>query len=190
MPTATIIANTRLRPAAVLAALGLVSGILSAWFGATFEPAWLKQLGHVFFVEGSMVPIGVFYGVALVAGAWLVTGLRTVPVLLLTTLYAWSAAIYTATGVITTSNNDVRLILGSLAAGAVGAGLTHLGCALLFAELRDLRRMAVTIAIGALVALLYYAGERDIVDIRWLFVIWQPAVAACIGAGLRSPSPA
>jgi len=87
-----------------------------------------------------------------------------------------------ATGVITTSNNDVRLILGSLAAGTVGAGLTHLGCALLFAELRDLRRMAVTIAIGALVALLYYAGERDIVDIRWLFVIWQPAVAACIGA--------
>jgi hypothetical protein len=185
MAAATLIDHARMRPPVVLAALGLVSGLLTAWLGFDLEPAWLKALGKLFLLDAGMVPAGVFYGVAIALGVWVATGqLLALPLSLLATIYAWSAAISTATGIVTTTSSDVRLVLGSLAAGAVGAGLTHLGAALLVGELRRPRRIATTIAVGAGVGLLYYASERSSLDIRLLFIVWQPAVAYCIGAGL------
>jgi hypothetical protein len=173
-----------------MAALGLVSGLLSAWVGMTFEPAWLNPPGKLFFLDAGAMPIGIFFAVAVAAGLWLSTGRPwAVPILLLTTVYAWSAAIHTATSLMTTSG-DGRQILGSLAAGAVGAGVTYLGCALIAAELRSLRRAAATTAVGALAGLLYYLGDREIIDLRLLFVVWQPAVAFCIGSGLAARNAA
>jgi len=190
MAAASLIDTVRARPALSLAALGLISGVLSAWAGMTYEPAWLALPGKLFFLDAGSMPIGIFFAVAVATGVWLSTGqLAAVPVVLLATMYAWSAAIQTAI-VIMNTTSDLRQILGSLAAGAVGAGVTHLGCAVLVAELRQLRGVALTIAVGALAGLLYYLGDRQIIDLRLLFVVWQPAVAYCIGLGLAARSAA
>jgi hypothetical protein len=37
--------------------------------------------------------------------------------------------------------------------------------------------------------MLFYMGERKIVDERLLYLIWQPAVAFCIGLGLPRRRP-
>lgn len=181
--------TARTRPAIVLAAFSLVSGLLSGWLGMSYEPAWLRAPGSLFLLEPGSVPIGVFFAAAMAAGVWVATG-RTVavPVLLLATLYAWSGALQAATMLLGTTYSLTRLILASLVAGAVGAGLTHLGAALLFAELRAVRRVAVTVAVGAVAGLLYVLGDREIIDLRLLFVVWQPAVAYCIGLGLGGRS--
>jgi hypothetical protein len=74
-----------------------------------------------------------------------------------------------------------HLLAASLAAGAFGAGLTHLGASLALPQLRRWRALAITIAVGAVAALLFYLGERGLIDKRVLFVVWQPAVAFAIG---------
>jgi hypothetical protein len=112
----------------------------------------------------------------------------TVPVLLVTTMYAWSAAIQVAIRLQRNAGDDPHLIAASLGAGAVGAGLTHLGCAIFSAELRRPMRILVTCAVGALAGMLFYLGERKLIDERLLFVVWQPAVAFCIGLGLAGRS--
>ena len=166
----------------VMASLGLLSGALSASLGFSVEPWWLARPGSLFFLDAGMVPIGAFFAAAVGVGLWIAAArVLVLPVVALVTLYAWSAAIHTATGIITTTSSDVRLLLGSLAAGAVGAGITHLGGALLLAELRRPRPIAVTTLIGALLGLIYYASERSSIDVRLLFLAWQPAVAFCIG---------
>jgi hypothetical protein len=109
----------------------------------------------------------------------------------ITTMYAWSAAIHTAVRLQRNAGDDAHLIAASLCAGAVGAGLTHLGCALFAVDLRrPWWRFALTCAVGAAFGMFFYLGERKIVDERLLFLFWQPAVAFCIGLGLprRSPS--
>jgi len=62
------------RPAVTLAAFGLASGILSATLGFMFEPPWLEPVAALFWLEPGMMPIGLFYGVALGLGLMLCTG--------------------------------------------------------------------------------------------------------------------
>ena len=66
----------------------------------------------------------------------------------------------------------------------MGAGLTHLGCALFSRGLRQPMRIAVTCGVGALFGLLFFFGQRKFIDERLLFVVWQPVVAFCIGMAL------
>ncbi len=56
------------RPAASLAALGLVSGLLSAAVGFTWRIEQLEPLAGLFFLTAEMLPIGVLFG-AVVAGS-------------------------------------------------------------------------------------------------------------------------
>jgi len=179
------IARAASRPPLLMAALGSLSGVLSAWIGFAFEPPWLAGVGGVFFLDAGMVPIGVLFAAAVGVGLAIAT-LRTVvlPVAAVATMYAWSAAVHAATSIITSSSDDVRLIVGSLVAGAVGAAITHAGGALVVATLRRFSSLMVTTAVGAVLGLLYYAGERSWLDGRLLFVLWQPATAYAIGAGL------
>jgi hypothetical protein len=131
------------------------------------------------------MPIGFFFGAAVACGIWMWTGsLWSVPVLLVTTMYAWSAAIQVAIRLQRNAGDDPHLIAASLGAGAVGAGLTHLGCALFAPGLRRPARVTVTCIVGALAGMLFYLGERMYVDGRLLYLLWQPAVAFCIGMGL------
>jgi hypothetical protein len=189
----------RERPSVSLAALGLLSGLLSAAVGFTLRIEQLDPLAGLFFLSAEMLPIGFLFG-AVVAGVIAVRQQRAlaVPVLLVTTMYAWSAAIHTTIKLHQIGGGDaghVGPLLGGLVGGAVGAGLTQLGAAQFAAELRQPRRLAVTCAVGAAAGLLFYLGDRNIIDARVLFVVWQPAVAFCIGLGLgaeaghaRSPS--
>jgi hypothetical protein len=174
------------RPPLLMAALGAISGALSAAISLEGEPVWLAGPGKLFFLQAGLVPAGVAFAAAVGVGLWMVSA-RALPALLaaLVTLYAWSAAVHTATRIVATSNADGRLILASLAAGALGAAITQLGGSLAWAGLRRPRRVTLTTAVGAVVGLLCYAGERNIVDFRLLFLIWQPAVAWAIGWGVR-----
>lgn len=184
MPAMTLSQMRQEQPAVVMAALGLVSGLLSA-LAFDSEPTWLAPVGRVFFLEPGPTLIGIYYGVAVALGIWSRAGNNwALPVLLVTTMYAWSAAIQTAIRTQRNTGDDLNLILASLAAGAVGAGLTHLGCALFETELRRPWRIALSCAVGAIAGLLFYLGERKFIDERLLFVVWQPAVSFCIGLGL------
>jgi hypothetical protein len=185
MPALPFSNTLRNRPAETLAALGLVSGFLSASWGQAFTLEALKPVAIVFFLDPAMMPIGFFYGAALGVGmaAWTRKPWVWI-IVLITTMYAWSAAIHSAVRIQRNSGDDAYLVAASLCAGAVGAGLAHLGCALFAAELRRPWRIALTCAVGAVAGILFYMGERKIIDERLLYLVWQPAVAFCIGLGL------
>lgn len=176
------------RPAEMLAVLGLISGSLSAAFGLTYDLEVLQPLAIAFLLAPGALPIGFFYGVALGIGmaAW---ARKPWPaaIVLVTTIYAWSAAIHTAVRLQRNSGDDAFLIAASLCAGAVGAGLAHLGCSLISARLRRPRYVALSCAVGAAGGMLFYMGERNMIDERLLYLVWQPAVAFCIGLGLPRP---
>jgi hypothetical protein len=171
----------------VMAVLAFISGIASAIVGFDLEIRSLTAIGRLFFLDSQLLPIGFFFGLVIAAGLWLWTRIVwTVPVLLVTTMYAWSAAIQLAIRIQNNAGGNVRLLLASLAAGAVGAGITHLGCALFARALRQPRYIALTTGAGALAGTLFFLGERNVIDERLLFVIWQPVVAYCIGAALMA----
>jgi hypothetical protein len=177
-----VLDTLRLRPAATLVVLGLFSGSLSAAWGQSFTLAGLEPLGMVFLLDPGAMPIGAFYGAAL--GLGMAVAMRTrwaaliVPI---TTMYAWSAAVHTAIRLQRTTGDDAHLVAASLCAGAVGAGLTHLGCALFASDLRRPWRICLTCAVGAVAGMLFFLGERKLTDERLLYLIWQPAVALAIG---------
>ena len=190
MPAITLSTHFRQRPAETLAALGLISGLLSGIWGASLDLPALQPLGALFFLDAGMLPIGFFFGAAMAIGIalWVRSpwALLAVPI---ATMYAWSAALHTAIRLQRNSGDDAHLIAASLCAGAVGAGLTHLGCALFAADLRrPWWRIGLTCVVGAVAGLLFYLGERKYVDERLLFFAWQPAVAFCIGLGLPRSS--
>jgi hypothetical protein len=177
----------------LMAGLGLISGALSAWLGFPLVPGWLAGVGKVFFLDTMLVPVGAAFALAVAAGLTLLSGrVLVLPVVALATMYAWSAATTTATSIITTTTlttiltteDDLRLAFGSLAAGAVGAAGTHLGGALLLTEMRRLRALALTTALGAVLGLIYYAALREVVGMWLLFLLWQPAVAFSLGRAL------
>ena len=189
MPAMPFSSTLRNRPAAMLAVLGLISGSLSAAWGQTYDLEVLQPLAIVFLLAPGALPIGFFYGAALGVGmaAW-ARKPWTAPIVLITTMYAWSAAVHTAVRLQRDRGDDAYLVSASLCAGAVGAGLAHLGCALFSAELRRPWRIALTCAVGAVAGMLFYMGERKIIDERLLYLLWQPAVAFCIGLGLPRQS--
>ena len=171
-----------------MAGLGLVSGIASATWGLERELPYLQELQPLALVFGlapEHLAIGFFFGAIIAFSLYLWTGnLWSLPVLPVTTMYAWSAAIQLGIRLQRNSGEDLYLIAASLAAGAVGAGITHLGCALFSPGLRRLSRIALTCVVGALAGMLLYMSERKMIEMRWLFIIWQPAVAFAIGLGL------
>jgi hypothetical protein len=176
--------RVRQRPALAMGALGLFSGLFSSGIGFDLEVRWLKPIAEVFFLDAGPLPIGLAFGIAVALSLRLATGSAwALPVLPVITLYAWSAAIQVAIRLQRNEDDTPHLIAASLAAGAVGAGLTHLGCAIFAPELRRRVRLAATCAVGAVAGLLLFAGQRKLVDERLLFLVWQPAVAFCIGLG-------
>ena len=189
MPAIPFSNTARSRPAETMAALGLLSGFLSAVWGQTYDLEALQPLAIVFLLAPGALPIGFFYGAALGVGmaVWARKPWAAI-IVLVTTMYAWSAAVHTAVRLQRNSGEDAYLVAASLCAGAVGAGLTHLGCALFSAELRRPWRIGLTCAVGAIVGMLFYMGERKILDERLLYLVWQPAVAFCIGLGLPRQS--
>jgi UDP-N-acetylmuramyl pentapeptide phosphotransferase/UDP-N-acetylglucosamine-1-phosphate transferase len=188
MSPAIDLAAWRQRPELALTALALISGLLSATVGLDRELAWLRPVAAVFFLDAGAVPIGAFYAAAMASGLWLATSNRlTLMALPVVVMYAWSAAIQVGIRLQRTADDDPHLIAAGLLSGLTGAAITHLGCGYFVPELRRAGRIAVTCAVGAVAGMLLYLGQRQVVDIRVLFVVWQPAVAYCIGRGLTRP---
>jgi hypothetical protein len=176
------IAGWRQRPIVTMTALGLASGALSA------NPEWVRPLAGVLGVAPELIPValvGLSFGLAMGVGLWLSTGrLWAVPVVLVTVLVAWAAAIQLAIRLQRSADDDPHLIAASLVAGAVGAGITHLGCALFARGLRRPAWIALTVIVGAAAGMLLYASQRKYVDEWLLYAVWQPVVAFAIGLGL------
>jgi hypothetical protein len=173
-----------------MAFMGLVSGILSATIGFDHEWDALRPVATLVFLDPGPLPVGFFF--ATVIALSMVVWVRPPWAALLgfvVTMYAWSGAIHTAIRLQRNRDDELHLIAASLCAGAVGAGLTHLGCALFVRELRRPWRIGLTCIVGAILGMLFYLGQRKYLDERLLFVIWQPAVAFCIGLGLEGRKP-
>jgi hypothetical protein len=180
------------RPAAILAVFGAISGVLSATLGFMFEPPWLEPVARLFYLEAGMMPIGLFFGVALGLGLAFCTGrLWAFPLVLITTLIAWSAAIHTAqsiAGIGEAGTNHARNLVSGLAAGAIGAALTYAGSIPVSAALRRPAGIALATVVGGVCGLLFWLGELHVISDRLLYIVWQPAVAACIGLALAGMS--
>ena len=188
MGPADVVSTWRTRPAPLLGGLGVISGIVSAIWGMDVTGLeWLRPVASLFGLAPEVLPVGVYFGVATAVGIWMNTQkLAALPVVIVTTIYAWSAALQVAIRLQRNAGDDPHLIAASLGAGAVGAGLTHLGCALIAPALRRPARIAMTCVVGAAAGMLFYLGERKFVDERLLFLVWQPAVAFAIGTALAA----
>jgi hypothetical protein len=188
MSSAGIVNTWRTRPDLFLGGLGLISGLVSAVWGMEVSGLeWLQLVATPFGLAPEVLPIGFYFALAIALGIWNYTGrLIAIPILLVTTMYAWSAAIQVAIRLQRNAGDDPHLIAASLGAGAVGAGLTHLGCALIAPALRRPARIAMTCVVGAAAGMLFYLGERKFVDERLLFLVWQPVVAFTLGAALAA----
>jgi hypothetical protein len=115
-------------------------------------------------------------------GAWRGLGRGSaVLVVALATLYGWSGAIHIAIRLQRNLGDDVHLIAAGLAAGAFGAGLVGAAFAMFVPALRQPRAWATVCLVGAVAGLLFYAGERGVIDKGALYIVWQTAVAAMIG---------
>jgi hypothetical protein len=184
------IAGWRQRSVGIMTALGLASGALSASVGTSrpSDLAWLQPLATALGVAPEPLPvalIGLSFGLAMGIGLWLSTArLWAVPVVLVATFIAWGAAIQLGIRLQRTADDDPHLIAASLVAGAVGAGITHLGCAAFSSALRRPAWIALTCLAGALAGMLLYLSQRKYVDEWLLHAVWQPAVAFAIGLGL------
>jgi hypothetical protein len=182
------------RPAPTLAALGLVSGILSAVVGFEVRIDALDWPGTLFFLSAEMMPIGLFFAavMAFAIAAWHSPAWAPI-VTFAGTLYAWSAAIQTALFMHKIGGGDATHagpLLAGVFAGLVGAALTHLSVALFAPELREITLATRTCLVGSVAGLLFYFGSRNLIDARILFLVWQPAVAYAIGLGLAAkPAP-
>ena len=108
----------RQRPADILAALGLVSGLLSGFWGAGLELPVLQPLATLFALDAAMLPIGFFYGVAMAIGIAAWARKPWAAIIVITTIYAWSAALHTAIRLQRNTDDDVYLVAASLCAGA------------------------------------------------------------------------
>ena len=181
-------------PAPTLAALGLLSGILSAIVGFEVRIDVLDWPGTLFFLSAEMMPIGLLFAavMAFAIAAWHTPAWAPI-ITFAGTLYAWSAAIQTALFMHRIGGGDsshAGPLLGGVCAGLVGAALTQLSVALFAPELRDLSQATRTALVGALAGILFYFGSRNLIDARILFLVWQPAVAYSIGLGLAAkPAP-
>lgn len=163
-------------PVLWLSGLGLISGLLSS---IGFEAAeHVKVLG---------VPIypGLLFGLVIAFGVhrWGKASWWAAVLALVVTVAAWIAAVRGFEAV--TDDLPRNIYLGGLVAGAIGAAGTMLGGAITLPALRRLPDWLLTIGVGAVAGLLVGFDER-MLDAYFLplFLVWQAAIAACIGYAL------
>lgn len=166
----------------VLAALGLASGVTSAAVGIDRPLDGLGPIATLFGLHASLLPVGCIFAVAMAIGLWqAVHRTEAMVAAAMATLYGWSGAIHIAIRLQRNIGDDAHLLAAGLAAGAFGAGMVLAAFAVFVPGMRRARAWICVCAVGAAAGLLFYLGERGIIDKRALFVGWQPAVAATLG---------
>ena len=190
---------SRGRAIAVMAALGMVTGLISSLPSPLPD---IRLSDPDVLINARAVPLhaGIAFG-AMVAGVlWLWVNRDPVKCLLaiMLTLAGWLAAVNTANDVINTIQESslfgtiegakayremLGWMTGGLLAGAVGAGLTAFGTGIAATAIRRPEAWMLIVLTGAIAGLLLYpAAFLDTIVL--LFVPWQAAVAAAIGFGL------
>jgi hypothetical protein len=178
-------------PAVMLGALGVVSGLLSAFvpgpaFGTEVLPS---NLGLY------MVFAGIWFGLVVAFGVFRLANRSAAAVAgtLLGTWVAWEVAVNLAVQLddnwlkLAGLPEPTRTYISGFAAGEVGALLTWAGAACFSPQVRQ-PPVAITIGtVGAVFGLLLHLSiSHDMPAI--LFVPWQVAVAATFGFFLAKPS--
>jgi hypothetical protein len=190
---------SRRRAVAVMAGVGLLTGILSS-LPSPLPDLRLKNPDILINAEAIPLHAGIAFGAGIAIMLWLWANRDPGKCLLAMALIlmGWLAAVNTANDVMTAvisselfgtvegakaSREVVGWILAGLVGGAIGGGLTAFGAGI---PARAIRRPEAWIAIvlaGALFGLLLYpAANIDLIAL--LLVPWQAIVAAAIGYGL------
>jgi hypothetical protein len=188
----------------IMAGLGALTGIISG----LPSPLPDLRLGEAdILINARDVPLhaGIVFGALVAIMLWLWANRDPGKCLLAMalTLIGWLAAINTANDVISTliesnlfdaaagakdNRETLGWILGGIAAGAVGAGLTAFGAGIPATAIRRAEAWAPMVAAGALFGLLLYpAASLDAIIL--LFVPWQAAVAAALAYAVTGAKP-
>jgi hypothetical protein len=194
----------RARALAIAAGIGVLTGLISSL------PSPLPDLAlddPDILVSAERIPLhaGVAFGggVALIVWLWANRDLGKCLLALVLTLIGWIAAVNTANDVLILSVSSelfgteagakegremLGLLLGGVAAGAVGAGLTAFGAGIAAESVRRTEAWAPVVGAGALFGILLYPAVAN-ETIALLLVPWQAAVAAALANALiRVPS--
>lgn len=182
-----------------LFAMGLVTGLISG-LPSPLPEMRLNDEGLILNAEGAPLHAGVAFGAGIALSMWLWVspdpGKCFMAMALV--LIGWLAAVNTANDIFqalvgselfgTQAGAKAKreifgLLLGGVAAGGIGAGLTAFGTGIPAESIRRRRAWVTVVLVGAaLGVLLYPAVEARVLFL--LFIPWQALVAAAIGVGL------
>ncbi len=193
----------RARTVAITAATGAVTGLIAS-LPSPLPEIRLDSDGLLVNAAGFPLHAGIAFaaGMAVMLWLWVRRDLRRCLLAMALILLGWLAAVNTANDVYQAllatdlfgtapgakANRDaLGLILGGVAAGAVGAGLTAFGSGVPAEAIRRPQNWIAVVIVGAVLGvLLYPAAKFGLLPV--LVVPWQAAVAAAIGFGLTRPA--
>ena len=191
---------TRARALTIAAGIGVLTGLISS-LPSPLPDLALDDPDILVSAERAGVAFGA--GVALIVWLWANRDLGKCLLALVLTLIGWIAAVNTANDVLILSVSSelfgteagakegremLGLLLGGVAAGAVGAGLTAFGAGIAAESVRRSEAWAPVVGAGALFGVLLYPAVAN-ETIALLLVPWQAAVAAALANALiRVPS--
>lgn len=187
------------RPPLLLGLLGAASGVLAVVIP---EPigAWLRPLGELLFLNGTIVHPALLFAPVIGYGVWAFGGLESgrrmvaTAIAFLAAVAGWSVAVAIAVNLhslkIAAAWLPSDALIPGFAAGAAGAALVFLGGAMTVPALRTVRVWGPGVLIGALVGLLLLpaglSSHYGLLGPLCLFMIWQASVAAWFGRGLAA----
>ncbi len=198
----------RNRTITLMAGLGGLAGLISAVVPDRLANL-LKPVSPMFLLDDVSVHPGFLFGLVIALGVWWVGERRAwvIGLMVVTTMFAWSAALNTAFWIY--EIKDVRVLFSAMPAlpssaeatavtifltgflaGIVGAAVMVFSCALVVPSLRGVVPIGLTILVGGVCGLLLYPflggwplleGWDDAHSLIVLFPIWQASIAACLG---------
>jgi hypothetical protein len=174
--------SSAVRTAGLFAALGVVSGLASA-FCPIIDTLNISLGWTGLFSKADSAPLlpAIFFGLVLSILIYAAAAANVIRAAsgVVTSVVAWVIAAHVA-------QEFRELWSGGLVAGAVGATLTAAGVALAVPAYRSLASMAVTIAAGTVTGLLLAVSHKDSTALSFVsvYVGWQASVAATIAYGI------
>lgn len=192
----------RTRVVAVMAAIGIFTGLVSSL------PSPLPELrldgdGLILNAAGSPLHAGFVFaaGITFCMWLWITRDLGKCALTFVLVLVGWLAAVNTANDLYQAlvgselfgtdrgakqGREAAGLIIGGIAAGAVGAGLAAFGTGISARRMRQSENWIVVVLVGAAAGVLLYPAVALLLP-PVVFVPWQALVAVSIGFGISEP---